>query len=134
LVKQRQTFRIEKEFGLIVGAVFLLLGAWWWYRGKFVTAREIAIAVGALLILLGLIAPRLLVYPNRIWTLLAELLGFVSTRIILAFVFFFVITPIGVTKRLLGWDPLGRRGESLPSYWRPYAARQRDHRHYEKMY
>lgn len=33
-----RTFRAEKEFGLIVGGVFVLLGLWWLYRGKFVTA------------------------------------------------------------------------------------------------
>jgi len=132
-MKQR-SYRVEREFGLIVGTVFVLLGAWWWYRGKFVTAREIAVPLGALLIVLGLSLPRALVYPNRVWMLLAELLGFVSTRIILAFVFFFVVTPIGFIKRLSGWDPLGRRSESLGTYWRPYAERQRDHRHYEKMY
>ncbi|MDQ3665012.1 MAG: SxtJ family membrane protein [Acidobacteriota bacterium] len=86
------------------------------------------------LILLGLPFPRSLVYPNRAWMLLAEALGYVSTRIILGLVFFFLVTPIGVVKRLLGWDPLHRRAGSGSSYWRPYSDRQRDTRHYEKMY
>ena len=37
---------------------------------------------------------------------LANGLSFVSTRVILALVFFLVITPLGVVKRLTGWDPL----------------------------
>jgi hypothetical protein len=65
---------------------------------------------------------------------LAEILGFVSTRIILAFVFFFVVTPIGVVKRIFGWDPLGRRSGPAESYWRPYSERQHNPRHYEKMF
>jgi hypothetical protein len=66
--------------------------------------------------------------------LLAEGLSFVMTRIILGIVFFLIITPIGVVKRLSGWDPLDRRSGSRASYWRPYSERQRDTRHYEKMF
>lgn len=65
---------------------------------------------------------------------LAEGIGFVSTRIILAFVYFLVLTPIGLIKRAMGWDPLHRRAVRRESYWRPYSTRQRNRRHYEKMF
>jgi hypothetical protein len=84
--------------------------------------------------LLGLAFPRALVYPNKAWMMLAEGLSFVSTRIILAFVFFAIVTPIGFVKRLSGWDPLHRRAAAADSYWQPYSERQRDPRHYEKMF
>jgi hypothetical protein len=61
-------------------------------------------------------------------------MSFVSTRIILAVVYFLVLTPIGVIKRLSGWDPLHRRESARASYWRPYSGRQRNPKHYEKMY
>jgi hypothetical protein len=131
---KRHRFRNEREFSLIVGGVFVLLGAWWLYRGKFVSLAHIFLPLGALLIFLGLLWPRLLVLPNRAWMLLAEGLSFVTTRIILALVFFLVVTPIGVVKRLTGWDPLSRRGARSDSYWKPYSERQRDPRHYEKMF
>ena len=117
-----------------MGGVFVLLGSWWIYRGKFAGAAHIILPLGALLVLFGLIWPRALVIPNRAWMLLSEGLSFVTTRIILALVFFLVITPIGVVKRLSGWDPLSRRGKRSESYWKPYSGRQRDPRHYEKMY
>jgi len=90
--------------------------------------------LGAALVLLGAVFPRALIYPNKAWMKLAEALAFVMTRVILGIVFFFIVTPIGVTKRLFGWDPLHRRTGPSPSYWRPYSERQRDTRHYEKMY
>ncbi len=127
-------FRTERDFGLIVGGVFALLGGWWIFRGKFTSTSYIALPLGALLILLGLLWPRALVLPNRAWMLLAEGLSYVTTRIILGLVFFLIITPIGVLKRLSGWDPLGRRGARRASYWKPYSERQRDPRHYEKMF
>lgn len=130
----RKRFRVEREFGIVVGSVFILLGSWWLYRGKFFHGTQVALPLGTLLILLGLLWPRALVLPNRVWMLLAEGLSFVTTRIILGLVFFLIVTPIGVVKRLSGWDPLGRRGARSKSYWKPYSERQRDRRHYEKMY
>jgi hypothetical protein len=130
----RKRFRVEREFGLVVGSVFVLLGGWWIYRGKFVSVAHVFLPLGALLVVFGLLWPRVLVLPNRAWMLLAEGLSFVTTRIILAAVFFLVVTPIGVLKRLSGWDPLNRRGARSESYWKPYSERQRDPRHYEKMY
>jgi hypothetical protein len=132
-MKQR-SFRVEREFGLIVGGVFVLLGAWWFYRGKFASAAYVTLTLGTLLVLLGLVWPRALVWPNKAWMLLAEGLSFVTTRIILGLVFFLIITPIGVVKRLSGWDPLSRRSAGGASYWKPYSERQRNPRHYEKMF
>ena len=131
---KRKSFRAEREFGLVVGGVFILLGVWWLYRGKFASANWVVLPLGSVLMLLGLIWPRALVLPNKAWMLLAEGLSFVTTRIILGAVFFLVVTPIGVVKRLSGWDPLSRRGARSDSYWRPYSERQRNPGHYEKMF
>lgn len=130
----RYSFRAEREFGLIVGGVFTLLGMWWLFRGKFVSAAYIVLPLGIGLCLFGIILPRALVFPNKAWMTLAEGLSYVTTRIILAFVFFVVLTPIGLIKRALGWDPLHRRAGSGESYWRPYSERQHNRRHYEKMF
>lgn len=131
---KRRTFRAEREFGLLVGVVFALLGSWWLYRGKFGNAAHLLLPLGALLVFFGLIWPRVLFWPNRAWMSLAAGLSFVTTRMILGLVFFLVVTPIGVVKRLSGWDPLGRRGARGASYWKPYSERQRNPRHYEKMF
>jgi hypothetical protein len=132
--KAKTSYRPEREFGLIVGGMLLLVGGWWLFRGKFHNAVVITLPLGAALVLLALVFPRLLFWPNKAWMALAEILSFVMTRIILALVFFLIVTPIGVIKRLFGWDPLHRRGARQESYWRPYSERQKDPRHFEKMY
>src|SRR6185369_5316826 len=131
---KRRSFRAEREFGLIVGGVFVLLGLWWLYRGKFAMAAYVVSAVGSALILCGLVFPRLLTTPRRLWMKLAEALSYISSRVILAIVFFLVLTPIGLVKRAMGWDPLQRRSGSRDSFWEPYPDRQKNPRHYEKMY
>src|ERR1043166_7725516 len=134
VIRQKKSWRAEREFGLIVGGMFLLLSGWWIYRGKFHTVTQVTLPLGAILVLLGIVVPRALFYPNKAWMALAEGLSYISTRIILAFVYFLVITPIGFIKRLSGWDPLNRRAARSDSYWRDYSERQRNPRHYEKMY
>lgn len=128
----QRTFRAEKEFGLIVGTVFGLLGVWWHLREKFPTPAFILTYIGLWLLANALIWPSLLVAPRKAWMKLAEALAFVSSRIILALIFFLVLTPIGLVKRAMGWDPLHRRAASSDSYWLPYP--RRDRSHYEKMY
>ena len=134
MVLKRRSFRAEREFGLIVGGVFALLGGWWVYRGKFFYVAEFLVGFGSLLVLLGIIFPRALVYPNKAWMKLAEALSYVSTRVILAIVYFLLVTPIGTIKRMMGWDPLHRRSKPSDSYWRPYSERQLNSRHFEKMF
>jgi len=134
MIMKKRSLRAEREFGFIVGGVLIVLSAWWIYRGKFASVAPITLPLGAVLVLLGLAFPRALVLPNKAWMALAEALAFVSTRVILAFVFFVIITPIGFVKRSFGWDPLHRRAAASDSYWQPYSERQRDPRHYEKMF
>jgi hypothetical protein len=130
----KQSSRAEREFGLIVGGVLVLLSSWWFYRGKFQSLWPVTLPLGALLALFGILFPRALVWPNKAWMAFAEALSFVTTRIILAVVFFGIVTPIGVVKRMFGWDPLNRRAARGESYWRPYSERQKDPRHFEKMF
>ena len=130
----KTSFRVEREFGLIVGFMFILIGGWWLYRGAGKMAAPSFLGIGSALVILGLLFPKALVIPNRAWMALAKWLSLITTPIILAVIYFLVLMPIGVIKRLLGWDPLRRRAPSETSYWGPYNARQRDPRHFERMY
>jgi hypothetical protein len=129
-----RTLRQEREFGLLVGAITSAISGWWLYRGKFGVAARPLLLVGLSLVVLGLLFPGALRYPYRAWMRLAEGISFVMTRVILAIVFFGVVTPIGLLRKAMGGDPLRRRARPAESYWWPYSARQRDPKHYEKMF
>src|SRR5215510_4288907 len=128
------SFRAEREFGLLVGIMAILIGSWRLYRGHSGAVTTVLLGVGAALALLGLFLPRALVLPNRWWMGLAMRMSLITTPIILGIIFFLVVMPIGMIKRLFGWDPLRRRAPSAVSYWSPYNARQKDPHHFEKMY
>ena len=124
----------ERQFGRTVGVVLALIGVWLNWDGPRSTVGMCLLVFGLLLVVLAVTYPRALVRLNRMWMGLAEMLAYVSTRVILGLVFFGVVTPIGVIKRLTGWDPLGRRRSNQSSYWVPYPERQHDRKHFEKMF
>ena len=130
----KTSFRAEREFGLIVGLVAILIGSWRLYRGQWEAVATGLLIAGSALAILGLSFPRALVLPNKWWMGLARVLSLITTPVILAIIYFVIFMPIGVIKRLFGWDPLRRRAPSAVSYWRPYNARQQDPHHFEKMY
>lgn len=122
----------EKSFGKAVGGFLLLLSVALWWRGRIPTA-EILSGIGAVLLVLGLTAPKLLKYPSKVWWKFAMILGYVNARIILTIAFLIVLTPLSLIWRLLGRDPLAIRKNNWPG-WSPYPARYRDKDHFTRMY
>ena len=72
--------------------------------------------MGALLALLGLVLPAALGPVRRGWMSLALLISKVTTPILLGVIYFAVITPVGLVRRLLGRDPMRVRHRK-PSVW-----------------
>lgn len=128
---QRPDFK-ERSFGISVGTVLIGIAAFLLWRGR-VTAAEIAGAVGAVLLVLGLTAPAVLKYPSAAWWKLAMVLGYVNARVILTVAFALVLTPMGLLWRLIGRDPLSRRRQNWPG-WSTYPARYRNRDHFTRMY
>ena len=122
----------EKSFGKAVGGFLLLLSAVLWWRGR-ITNAEITAGIGAVLVVLGLLAPKTLKYPSWVWWKFAMILGYVNARIILSIAFFVVLTPLGLLWRVIGRDPLAVKHPNWPG-WSPYPARYRDKDHFTRMY
>ncbi len=100
--------------GLVIPAILLWVGDW-----QISMAVQVMVLAGALFLVSGLMAPMVLRIPYIMWMLLALILGSVMTRIIIAIVFYFLITPVGMVRRALGKsDPLGSKTDpSASGYW-----------------
>ncbi len=119
--------RTLRSFGFLVGAGFSIIGMWpLLFRQE--TPRLWALTLSVMLVLGGVLIPRLLLPLYRGWMALGEALGWVNTRIILGVIFFLVVTPIGIFKRLFGSDAMRRRFEpDAESYRVPKSPRSVDH-------
>ena len=74
--------------------------------------------MAAVFLLITLIAPALLGLPKRIWLRFGLLLNRIVSPVVLAFLFYVVVTPLGGLMRALGKDSLRlRRNKSDASYW-----------------
>ena len=122
----------DREFGLVVGGGLALLGAALALAGS-PRAGLVPGGAGLLLFLLGAAAPGLLGPVHRGWMAFSRLLGRVNTAVFLGIVFFLVLTPLGFAFRLAGRDELARRRRRATG-WVPYPERNRDRRHFEKMF
>jgi len=122
----------ERSFGVSVGVVLLVIAAILWWRGR-VPRAEVVGAIGCLLLVAGLVAPRVLKYPSAAWWKFSRALGYVNARVLLTILFAIVLVPLSLVWRLTGTDPLARKRQRFTG-WRPYPERYRDPRHYERMF
>lgn len=106
----------NRSFGFVFAAVFFVIGAFPLLAGK--SALVWALATGAAFALVALAIPVVLAPLNRLWLKLGLLLHKVVSPIVLAILFFVVITPMGLAMRLFGKDPLRLRlDKGSKSYW-----------------
>jgi polyferredoxin len=103
-----------RRFGLVVGPAFLVLGALLWWRGR-PSSPLVFGAIGTALVFLGVVLPAALVPVRRVWMGAAVGISKVTTPILMGVVYFGVLTPIGMVRRLLGHTPLKPQpgGDSL---------------------
>ena len=105
-----------RQFGLLVGAVFTVMGLWpLVFRGE--PLRLWAIGIGGLLIACGGILPQLLAPIHKGWMWVGHILGWINTRILLGIVFYALVTPMGLVFRLMGKDTMRQAfAESSTTY------------------
>jgi len=109
----------DRAFGCTVGSILMVIGA---AKALVVEAvppvTYLFLAAGALLLLLGIVAPSRLSTLNRLWLKVGTLIAKVGNPIILALLFFLVVTPMGFVMRVLGRRPLNLAPDrTAATYW-----------------
>jgi uncharacterized membrane protein len=105
--RQELTSKVLRQFGLMVGGMFLLI-AFWPSVWRHEEVRLWAAIPGSLLAVTGAIAPTLLRPAYQGWMVLGHAMGWVNTRIILGVLFYGVVTPMGMVMKIAGRDPMRR--------------------------
>jgi len=106
----------DRTFGLVLGAVFTLIGLAPLWRGA--PPRWGSLAAAAALLAAARFAPRILAPLNRLWFKLGRVLHTVLNPAVMALLFFTTVTPIALVMRAMGHDPLRLRLDpGAPTYW-----------------
>ncbi len=106
----------NRAFGIAFALFFAVIGVWPWFSNAPV--RLWAFFTGAAILAMAIAAPGVLGPFNRVWLGIGLLMHRVTSPIVLAVMFFLVITPLGRIMRAAGKRPLKIGFEpDAKSYW-----------------
>jgi len=106
----------NRSFGFVFSFVFLII-AFWSFRGDVSQIKISPILISIFFLILGIMNSKLLTPLNKLWFKFGMFLGSVIAPIVMLFVFFAVVTPVGIFMRLLGKDLLNKKYNKNNSYW-----------------
>jgi len=105
-----------KKTGLTLGVVLILIALLLWYLGK--SSFTYFSITGGLFVILAIVAIPVLRPFHKLWMMLALLMGFVMSRVILTLLYYLVLTPIGLLAKIVGkkFMPIGF-DKNATTYW-----------------
>lgn len=120
--------RAARSFALVVALALTALAAWVGARRGVTSTAAWLAAFAAALAAAGLLAPAILRPLHRAWIALGLVLGWFTSRLVLAALFYGVVTPLGLLRRAMR-----RRAPAAPAatYWTRRVPRPP---RYEKMF
>ena len=106
----------ERGFGIVFAFVFVAIGLFPLLDDG--PPRAWALGVAGAFVVAALVRPAWLAPLNRVWFKLGLLLQRVVNPLVMAVIYFAVVTPTGLVMRALGKDPLRLKYDpDAESYW-----------------
>jgi hypothetical protein len=111
------TERQLRDFGVVMAAVIMLgfgiVIPWAFSRA----IPKWPWVIGAAFLVLGILYPQFLSVVCRLWLKMGALIAVANVRVLLTFVFFLVLSPVGILLKVFGRkDPLNLRYSDQESY------------------
>ena len=106
----------NRAFGGVFTVVFLLIGLWPLLHRQ--PLRGWSLIIAGVFLVITIAAPALLGPLNKLWLRVGLLLNRIISPVVLGFMFYAVVTPMGALMRIFGKDPMRlRRDDKSESYW-----------------
>jgi hypothetical protein len=122
--------RTLRQFAAIWLVFFSVLAIWQGMWRGYATAGYVLAAIAFIVGVPGLVAPAKIRPVYVAATVLAFPIGWLVSHVILAVLYYGILTPVGMLFRIIGRDPLGRRRSAITpvTYWttkrKPASARE----------
>ena len=110
-----ETKSSNRSFGVVFFIFFLLIAIWPMLKGGEI--RIWSILLSLFFLTFGILNSKVLTPLNYFWIKFGDLLGRVIAPVVMGFIFFLVVTPIGLFMRILGKDILRLSLSNEKSYW-----------------
>ena len=105
----------NRSFGIVFFVVFLLIALYPLLKES--DLRIWSLVISFIFLALGLSNSNLLTPLNKLWFKFGLFLGKIISPLIMGFIFFAVVTPIGILMKVLGKDLLNLKYNKKKSYW-----------------
>ena len=116
LSKNKIKISSNRNFGLVFFIVFMIVSLWPLIYGDPIRIWLIIISI--VFLILGLMNSKLLTPLNKLWFKFGMILGAIVAPIVMGFIFFLVVTPIGLVMRIMGKDLLNKKYDRKKNtYW-----------------
>ena len=116
LIKSNIKISSNRNFGLVFFFIFLVVSIWPLTHNE--SPRIWSAIISLAFLILVLTRSKLLTPLNRLWAKFGIILGSIIAPIVMGFVFFLVITPIGLVMKIIGKDLLSiKYDKKKETYW-----------------
>ena len=105
----------NKSFGIVFFIFFLIIAIYPLINGGILNIWSLGISI--VFLILGILNSKILTTLNKIWFKFGILLGKLVSPIVMAFVFFAVVTPISLIMKIFKKDLLNIKKNKNSSYW-----------------
>ena len=105
----------NRSFGLVFFVVFLLIALYPILNDN--TVNIVLLVTSIVFLILGLVNSKLLSPLNFLWFKFGILIGKLISPLIMGFIFFLVVTPIGLLMKLFRKDLLNLKFNNKETYW-----------------
>lgn len=107
-----------RKFGLTIGIMFILIAIFIYFKYSSSFIASLFLISGLVLNFYGWVYSNKLTKPYKIWMLIAFVLGWFVSRIIISLIFVFVLTPIALLSKIFGKDFLKLKNQrTTNTYW-----------------
>jgi len=122
-INRNPTTREIRQFALFwLPALCFLVAGWLCYRLAAWPAAAGLVGCGLLSGVVGVLRPRWMRIVLMGWMWAAYPIGWTVSHLLMASIYYLVVTPIGSIMRLAGRDPLARKFDrNAETYWTPRA-------------
>lgn len=117
-INRNPSLRELNQFGFVWLGFLVVFAAVAWFKWHSPVVSGILGGAAVVVPAIGWLAPRFMRLVFLGLSYAAFPIGWVVSHLVLAMVYFLVVTPIGLIMRLLGHDPMRRRFDrGATSYW-----------------
>jgi hypothetical protein len=107
----------NRNFGFLISTFLGAISIYSLYHSSSLIIAISSITACFLFFITSCLMPNTLEPAKRIWLRIGSIMGTIVSPLVIALIFFVLITPLALTIRIFGRDELRLKKKNIDSYW-----------------